>query len=165
MSSPTGSFPRISITGNFLWGSLYCTNKEFLSLPPTLPVSPTPQTAEAVEALVGKRGVGMNQAGRQWGVGGQGADGKGRNRRNKEVLWLPLALEMPGNCLLTGTRWLAFTPYVACSFTHYLPDWTERRHLDVNVGSAGQSSPLNQFPHEYQGGLRWETRSPQCLIN
>lgn len=58
MSSPTGSFPRISITGNFLWGSLYCTNKEFLSLPPTLPVSPTPQTAEAVKAVVGKRGWG-----------------------------------------------------------------------------------------------------------
>lgn len=113
MSSPTGSFPRISITGNFLWGSLYCTNKEFLSLPPTLPVSPTPQTAEAVKAVVGKRGWGWIRL-ESSGGGGQGADGMGRNRRNKEVLWLPLALEMSGNCLLTGTRWLAFTPYLAC---------------------------------------------------
>lgn len=48
----TGSFPRVSITGNFLWGSPRCINKEFLG-----PLQKWPrQSRQSTWEVAGDRG-------------------------------------------------------------------------------------------------------------
>ena len=123
VSSPTGSFRGVSITGNFLWGSPYCTNKELLSTP----THPPPEPADAAKAEWADRG-GREQ---EWGAG---ADSMGRNEREQRSPFTPFGLEFVRTLL---TNWCMFT------FTSW-PDHTElgEKRPKKSERSTGQPPPL-----------------------
>lgn len=103
---PTGSFPRVSITGNFLWGSPCCINKEFLSPPKKQP------------GRVG-RGGGRCQGTEGW-IAVQEMEG------TQNLLYFPLALDLSENCWWPGGA-LVYVGFHPQASSFYLrPSWTWR---------------------------------------
>lgn len=78
----------------------------------------------------------MNRGGRWQGVEGWMAWKEMEG--NKEVISLPLALDLPENCLLTGTCWCS--PF-GSSFTPGQTELGEKRP-NLSAGSAGGPPPL-----------------------